>query len=151
MKMPPYIINKKKNPNWRGVLDLCIADIKRMAEQGNLMVVVSDIIRSLDQNAKMWPMLKDFADHAMLEVDGVMLLVEPEDWKDVLTAAFEQETRVAVGLDGRKVLLGARTSQYGQAKMSEFIEFMYAAGSERGVVWSEQSKDHMTRYSKVRH
>lgn len=150
MKMPPYIIDKRKNPQWRAVLELCIADIRRLAETGNIMVVLSDVIRSLDQNAKMWPMLTDFAQQVAWPIDGVYILLDTHDWKALLTAAFEKEVRMAPGLNGGTVMLGASTSGYGKAKMSEFIEFMYAEGTTRGVIWSERARDHFVRYSKVR-
>lgn len=151
MKAPPFIINRKKNPRWREVLELTISEIRRRAETEDIMVVISGVIRSLDQNAKMWPMLHDFATQVMWPIDGIYIFIDEADWKAILTAAFEKELRMAPGLNGGTVMLGARTSQYDRRKMSEFIEFMYAEGSERGVVWSEQAKDHMNRYSDLRH
>jgi len=150
VKAPPYIINRKKNPRWREVLELAISDLRRLAETEDLMVVISSVIRSLDQNAKMWPMLKDFSDCVAWPIDGVYVMLEPEDWKSLLTAAFEKELRMAPGLNGGTVMLGARTSAYDKRKMSEFIEFMYAEGTARDVVWSERAKDHITRYSNLR-
>jgi hypothetical protein len=145
-----YIIDPKKNERWQQVLEACITEIRALALSGRLMVVLSDVIRSLDQNAKMWPMLKDFADCVAWPIDGVHVMLDPDDWKALLTAAFEEEMRMAPGLHGGTVMLGARTSGYTVGKMSQFIEFMYAEGSQRGVIWSERSREHIERYTKVR-
>lgn len=150
MKSPPYIIDKRKNPRWQSVLEACIRELRQRAEEGGVMVVLSTVLRTLDQNAKMWPMLNDFADQVLWPIDGVPILLADHDWKALLTAAFERELRMAPGLHGGTVMLGASTSQYDKQKMSEFIEFMYAEGTERNVRWSERSKDHFERYSRVR-
>lgn len=97
-------------------------------------VTVSEPTRTLDQNAAMWPILEAFSDQIQWPVNGVMVWMTPDEWKDVLTAAFERENvRLAMGLDGGVVMLGLRTSQFGVKKMSEFIEFLHATASARDV------------------
>lgn len=97
-------------------------------------VTVSEPTRTLDQNAAMWPILQAFADQLQWPVNGQMVWMTPDEWKDVLTAAFERENvRLAMGLDGGVVMLGLRTSQFGVKKMSEFIEFLHATASARDV------------------
>ena len=62
-----------------------------------------------------------------------------DDWKDVLTAGFNREhLRIAQGLDSGVVLLGLRTSNFSKRRFSEFIEFLYATGVERGVEFEER-------------
>lgn len=147
MKTVPFIISPRKNPNWRAVVDRCCAEIRAAATAGqDVMVKVSDAIRSLDQNSKMWPMLTDIAEQVQWPVNGVLQLIEPEDWKAILTAAFQREARMAPGLRGGFVMLGARTSRFSKREMSDFIEFMYAEGADRGVLWSERSKEHFADY-----
>ena len=65
-------------------------------------------------------------------------MMSKEDWKDVLTANWKREQRIAQGIDGGIVMLGQRTSKMTMAQMSELIELMYAFGAERGVIWSHQ-------------
>ena len=100
--------------------------------------------RRVSQNRKMWPMLTDFAQQIdwphTIEGKWVIGKMPPMSWKSVLTAAFERESDMAQGLDGGSVMVGASTSNYGIKKMAEFIEFIYAAGADRGVVWSEKSE-----------
>lgn len=97
-------------------------------------VTVSEPTRTMDQNAAMWPILEAFSDQIQWPVNGQMVWMSPEEWKDVLTAGFERENvRLAMGLDGGVVMLGLRTSQFGVKKMSEFIEFLHATASARDV------------------
>ena len=107
----------------------CVAE----APEG-FVIEVREPSRSLDQNAAMWPMLQAFSDQLVWPVNGQMVKLEAEEWKDILSAAFEQETqRVAMGLSGGMVLLGKRTSKFGKRKFSEFIEFIKATAADRDV------------------
>jgi hypothetical protein len=104
-----------------------------------LMVKIGDTPRSLDQNALMWPLLECFSQQIKWPVDGQMVKLRPEEWKDLLTSAFCNETqRVAMGLNGGMVMLGMRTSKMGKKQFSEFIEFIYSAGADRGVFFDEK-------------
>lgn len=92
--------------------------------------------RSLDQNALLWPLLACFSEQLEWHVNGEKTFLEPECWKDILTAAFKSETnpiRVTPGLNGGVVLIGTRTSKMNKAEFSEFLEFIYATAAERGV------------------
>lgn len=89
--------------------------------------------RTLEQNAKMWAMLTDIARQIDWVVDGRLQKLEPEEWKDILTAGLKQELRVAQGISGGVVLLGQRTRKMTIKQMSELIELMNAFGAERGV------------------
>ena len=63
-----------------------------------------------------------------------MTKMDPDDWKDVLSAAFKGENvRLAMGLNGGIVLLGQRTSKFSKAEFSDWIEFLYATAADRGV------------------
>lgn len=98
-------------------------------------VTISDTNRSLDQNAAMWPILDAFSEQLMWPVNGQMVHMTAEEWKDVLSAAFERETaRLAMGLDGGVVMLGKRTSRFGKKQFSEWLEFLHSVAAQRGVV-----------------
>ena len=97
-------------------------------------VTVQEPNRNLDQNAAMWPILQAFADQLQWPVNGAMVRMSPDEWKDVLSASFRRETvRVAMGLDGGMVMLGSRTSKFSVREMSEFLEFLHATAAARGV------------------
>lgn len=108
----------------------CVAD----APEG-FVVTVQEPTRSTDQNAAQWPILKAFAEQLQWPVNGAMVSLIDEEWKDVLTAAFQGETvRLAMGLNGGVVMLGLRTSQMGKRRFSEWLEFLHATAALRGVV-----------------
>lgn len=98
-------------------------------------VTISDPTRSLEQNAAQWPILEAFSEQLQWPVNGKMEWLDREEWKDILTAAFQQETtRLAMGLNGGVVMLGKRTSKFGKKQFSEWLEFLHAIAADRGVV-----------------
>ena len=103
------------------------------------VVTVEEPRRNLEQNAMMWVLLQAFADQLVWPVNGQMVKLEAEEWKDLLTAAFRQETvRVAMGLRGGMVMLGTRTSKMGKQQMADFITFIQSEAADRGVELQEQ-------------
>jgi hypothetical protein len=98
------------------------------------VVTVSEPTRSLEANAAQWPYLQAFAEQLEWPVNGKMCKLTPDEFKDILTAAFQQETaRLAMGLDGGVVMLGQRTSKFSKKKFSEWMEFLIATAADRGV------------------
>ena len=90
--------------------------------------------RTMAQNRLMWPLLTEFSKQLEWPVNGKMTKMSPEDWKDVLTSAFKNESvRLAMGLDGGIVMLGQRTSRFTKPQFAEWIEFLYATAADRGV------------------
>lgn len=89
------------------------------------------------QNNLLWPLLRDVSRQVKWHVNGSLVFLEPEDWKDIFTAALRKHHRLAEGLDGGFVFLGMRTSKMSKDQMIELIELIYAFGAERGVKWSE--------------
>ena len=80
------------------------------------------LTKRIDSKQLQWP------------VNGQMVWMAPEEWKDVLTAAFQSETvRLAMGMNGGVVMLGLRTSKMGKKRFSEWLEFLKATAEMRGV------------------
>jgi hypothetical protein len=94
--------------------------------------------RTLEQNAKMWCVLTDIASQVQWHVDGKLQYIEPEDWKDILTAGLKKTQRIASGIEGGFVMLGDRTRRMTIGQMVELIEFAHWFGAEHGVVWGGQ-------------
>ena len=115
----------------------CVAD----APDG-FVVTVQEPTRSTDQNAAQWPILEAFAEQLQWPVNGAMVSLSAEEWKDVLTAAFQGETvRLAMGLNGGVVMLGLRTSQMGKRRFSEWLDFLHATAALRGVtVYADEAE-----------
>ena len=98
-------------------------------------ITVAEPSRTLDQNAAQWPILQAFSEQLTWPINGVMVKMDEDDWKDVMTAAFKKETvRLAQGLDGGLVMLGLRTSKMSKKEFSEYLEFLHATAALRGVI-----------------
>ncbi len=105
-----------------------------MTAPDGYVATVSEPTRSLDANAAMWPILDAFSKQKQLMVNGKMEWVSDEEWKDVLTAAFNEELNRVAHWKGRMILLGQRTSRFGKSRFSEWLEWLHAAAVEEGVV-----------------
>lgn len=91
--------------------------------------------RTLEQNAKLWPMLDDISK----QVDWYGKKLTRDDWKDVFTASLVK-ANVVPNLEGNGfVACGLHTSRMGKKLFSDLIELIYAFGAEKGVVWSEKA------------
>lgn len=98
------------------------------------VVRIGELTRTLEQNDAQWPYLEAFSKQLTWPVNGAMVKMTKEEWKDVLTAAFQGETvRLAQGLNGGVVMLGMRTSSMGKRRFSEWLEFLIATAAMRGV------------------
>lgn len=95
-------------------------------------VTVGEPTRTLDQNAAQWPYLAGFAAQKQLCINGVMQWVTDDDWKDVLTGAWNGEIRMAA-FDGKVIMLPQRTSQMGKKTFSDWMEFLVAMAAQSGV------------------
>jgi hypothetical protein len=95
------------------------------------IVRLTDATRTLDQNAKLWPLLTDIA----RQVDWYGQKMDKDDWKAVFTAALKKE-RVVPGINGGFVVVGQSTSAMGKAEFSELLDLIQAFGAEHNVKWS---------------
>lgn len=106
-------------------------------------VTVAEPTRTVEQNSAQWPILEAFSEQLTWPVNGRMVRMSKDEWKDVLSAAFQNETaRLAMGLNGGVVLLGMRTSQMGKRRFSEWLEFLHAVAADRGVALENEAERH---------
>jgi len=104
------------------------------APEGHVMQL-GEPNRTLDQNAAQWPYLEAISKQVQWPVNGVLCWLTDEEFKDVLTAAFKQETiRLAAGVNGGVVMLGLRTSKFKKKEFSEWIEYLKWFCAEKSVV-----------------
>lgn len=94
---------------------------------------IQEETRNLEQNAYQWPILEAISKQLQWPVNGEMVYMESADWKDLLTAGFNRETRVAQGLSGGHVMLGMRTSEFSKAQFREWLDFLNWFAADRGV------------------
>lgn len=114
--------------------------LRKTIVSGPVELVLRRPKRSLDQNRLMWPLLSDFSK----QVEHFGNKYTSEQWKDILTSAFTGCTEYAPSLDGRGVVaFGVRTSEWPKDTFSQFIEFVFAEGADRGVKWSQQSESNV--------
>lgn len=99
--------------------------------------------RSLEQNRRMWAMLKEVSN----QVEWYGTRLTDEEWKDVFSAAIKK-AKVVPGIDGGFVVLGQRTSRMTVKEMSDLMMLMEAFGAEQGVQFSAPDTDD-GRYLKV--
>lgn len=99
--------------------------------------------RTLSQNRKMWPLLHDLA----VQVTWFGEKYDEDDWKDMITALVakmhKQEQRTAPAIGGGVVMFGQRTSKMRVSQMVDVIEAIYWFGTEQGVRFSEDSRQHI--------
>ena len=146
-----FLIDPQGNRNWHQVLSLVVSGINDWIKGGPVQITLDEPKRTLDANSAMWATLADIARQVEWPHtkggNWTIGLMDSDSWKAILTAAFEQETKQAQGIGGGTVMLGARTSQYSRRKMGEFIEFVQAFGTERGVKWSASAQDEMAQFA----
>lgn len=111
----------------------------RIADGHRLSFEVKKATRSTEQNNLLWSCLTDLSRQVEWPVDGRLQKLEPDEWKDILSAGVTKAQRVAQGIEGGWVMLGQRTSKMTIAEMSALITFAHAFGDQRGVRWSRTS------------
>lgn len=102
---------------------------------GPVQVTIGRERRSLDQNAKLWPMLTDLHE----QVDWYGNRPTAEEWKHIITASIQRQA-VYPGIDGGFVVCGLSTSRMRKKQFCELVEAIYAFGDQQGVEWSEPPK-----------
>lgn len=105
--------------------------ITKALPAGPVVMKLCRELRTPEQNDKLWPMCRDFEP---IEFNGKKW--KAENWKCFLLSAFNGEMP-AVGLLGEPVSMSLSTSKLSKKRFAELVEFIYATGSDRGVVWSD--------------
>ena len=96
-------------------------------------VSVGEANRTLEQNAAQWPILQAYAAQKQISVNGEMISLSDEEWKDILTGAFREEVPRVAHYRGRVVLIGQHTSKFGKGEFSMWLDWLNAQAVEDGV------------------
>lgn len=103
---------------------------KSRGQEEKYHAMIGDIARQVDLNGQRWGV-----------EDAKRLLVDA--FARVMAASgtpLKQSSRIVPSLDGSGfVQLGIQTRGFLVAEASEFIEYLYAFGTEHNVRWSEKS------------
>lgn len=120
-----------------------VADIVWKTPAG-MCVTIREASKTRDQEAKYHAMCGDIAKVCLFMGEKM----EGEDWKRILIDAFarvkagmgeplKQGGRIVPSLDGTGIVqLGIQSRKFTKKEASDFIEYLYAYGAERGVKWS---------------
>ena len=98
--------------------------------------------RSNDQNAAMWAMLGDIAAQLLWHKDGIMQLMDVEEWKLVMLDALRREHRDQMKLvpntdhTGFVNVSGTSSSDLEGPEMHDLLTIISAFGDQHDVVWS---------------
>lgn len=97
------------------------------------VMTIAEMTRTLEQNAKLWPMLKD----VRLAKPGGRQHTD-ETWKALFMHSLGHQQLFERALDDRGVVpLGFRSSQLGKRAFADLIECIYEFGARHDVRWSE--------------
>ena len=103
------------------------------ADEGYI-VTIAEPSRNLEQNAKMWAMLADLSE----QTDWHGNKLNPEEWKDLLSAGLVQ-SKVVPNMTGNGfVILGQRTSKLSKSQFAALIELITAFAVDRGVIFGDE-------------
>lgn len=101
--------------------------------------------RTLEQNNLLWPLLTDISKQVVWFGENH----EPGTWKDIVTGSF-MKGRYIPGIEGGFVVTGLSTSKMPRKVFAELITYIYAFGIDKGVVWSEKSKETIEEFGEER-
>lgn len=97
-----------------------------------ISITFADSERTIEQNNKMWAMLRDIA----RQVPWYGQTRTPEDWKHLITAHLTGQ-EVVPGIGGGFVQLGQSTRKMSIKQMGDVIECAYWFGTEHDVIWTD--------------
>lgn len=118
------------------------ADRRRAAEwalkaPNGMRIEFKEIKRSLPQNDRMWAMLTDVSQQAMLGGKSY----QPDQWKVIFLHALGQEIQLLPSLDERSfVPWGQSSSDLTKNEMTDLIELIFKFGAEHGVVFQDDAR-----------
>ncbi|QNC78751.1 recombination protein NinB [Klebsiella quasipneumoniae] len=104
-----------------------------------LIVTIQEKSRSLDQNRRLWATLRDISE----QVNWHGRKLDSESWKCIFTAALKKQDVVPNLTNDGFVVLGQSTRKMRVSEFSDLLELINSFGAERGVKWSEESKQAM--------
>ena len=119
--------------------------LEAVGQMGEVELFGIEDLRTVEQNAKMWPMLGDISK----QVTWMGQKHDTKVWKVIITAAHNDQTFVH-GIGGTLVVIPCSTRRLSKKAFSELIEQIYAFGAEQEVKWSEPALAAYEQYREAR-
>jgi hypothetical protein len=128
--MASYIIRTEED---KAKVSKIIRDL-RFLKSKKITIETYDL-RTVEQNAQQWPYLTAFSEQKLWPVGDEFVQLTPEEWKDLLTASYKEETlRMSPTLSGRRlVMLGLRTSKIDKDDWPDWMAFLKWAAADNGI------------------
>lgn len=104
-----------------------------IAAPTDYVVQVKPKTRSLEQNARLWALLRDVSE----QVDWYGRKLSPAGWKDIFSASLKKQD-VVPGIDGGFVVMGQHTSLMSIKEMSDLMTLIESFGASRGVQFKDE-------------
>lgn len=98
-----------------------------------VVMVLKKMVRTNDQNAKMWAMLSDISTQ---KPEGRNMA--PEYWKCAFMSGLGHEVEMVEGIDGNPAFPMWKSSRLNKEQMADLITFIAEYGDRHGVNWSDQ-------------
>jgi hypothetical protein len=111
------------------------AIVQKLSVDKASVVTIEPETRTVQQNSAQWPILTAFSNQIQWPVNGQMVYMTPENWKDVLSSAYRKECpKLAIAFDmNGVVMLGKKTREFKKDEWPEWMAFLEWAAAEKGV------------------
>lgn len=101
------------------------------------IVTITEPTRTTSENSLLHALISEIAG----QIDWAGRKREPETWKRLLVASWcrvhGESVEILPALDGHGVdIVPVRTSKLSKKECADLIEYIYAWGSENGIIWS---------------
>lgn len=145
---PTYIIHNETE--LKNMFRAAYDNALRALKGGAVVLKLDRENRTLQQNAKLWPMLSDLSKQTTYAGKKRT----PEDWKLICFQAWQEcETDEDKKMEyvpsfggGAMVVLGCSTSSLNKKEFAGLIETIYMIGSHYQIQWSEKAIDYFAEY-----
>jgi hypothetical protein len=117
--------------------------VERGLAGGTVVITLGREERTLDQNDKCHPMIRDIARH----LNHPILGKNEDQWRHFLIGCMQGQLMVQ-SLDNSHIVVVPKksTRKMSVPEMSEFIEYLYSVGDDYNVSWSEPSLQAFNTY-----
>lgn len=138
--MTEKVVFQVTNANVSGKISEINSLINRGLFKGPVEVILTRPKRTKEQNGKLHPMVRDIK----TQVKWMGLMTEKE-WRQFFCGIIQGQKPVPTP-EGGIIMIGGSSKDLNKEQMGDCIEYMYAFGSERNVVWSEPALQLYSEY-----